>query len=127
MKFYIAGRTARINDIKKMVSILEERGHTCTHDWTAMEDAELERPYDDHVEKVQNFAEKDISGARDADVFIILGDKSGTGMYVEMGAALSGGAKVYAIGEYNNLTVFHYHPRVTRLETFEEVLLDLGC
>ncbi|MCA9355582.1 hypothetical protein KC865_03485 [Candidatus Kaiserbacteria bacterium] len=59
-------------------------------------------------------------------MFIILGDKSGTGMFVEMGAALSNNAKVYAIGEYNNLTVFHFHPHVTRLDTFEEVLSDLG-
>lgn len=126
MKFYIAARTAQIKKVQKMVDILKMAGHECTHDWTAMEDVELGRPYHEHIEKVRNFAEKDIAGARDAEVFIILGDESGTGMYVEMGAALSNDAKVYAIGERNDITVFHFHPHVTRLDTFEDVLKDLG-
>jgi len=106
-----------LGQVKEMISLLEGRGHECTHDCTAMKDAERGRPYKDHIEKVRKFAEKDVMGARDAYVFIILGDESGTGMYVEMGAALSNNVKVYAIGEYNDVTVFH--PHVSRLDTFE--------
>lgn len=83
-----------MSETKRMISVLEKKGHECTHDWTAVEGADVKRPYEDHLEKVREFAENDIAGARDADVFIILGDKSGTGMFVEMGAALSNNAKV---------------------------------
>lgn len=125
MKFYVAGRTARINEIKAIIDELLSLGHEITHDWTISDDADLGRPYIDHLTKVSEFAQKDIEGAYQADVFIILGDQSGTGMYVELGAALAGGAKVYAVGDYNDMTVFHFHPQVKRLDTFADVLVDL--
>ncbi|MEY3784443.1 MAG: hypothetical protein RLZZ230_765 [Candidatus Parcubacteria bacterium] len=126
MKFYIAGRTSRILEIRDIVTKIKYLGHEITHDWTAMEDADLPRPYHVHIDKVQAFAQKDINGAKSADVFVILGDQSGTGMYVELGAALAFGVKVYAVGEYNDMTVFHFHPNVTRLSTFDDVLKDMG-
>lgn len=126
MKFYIAGRTSRISEIKSMVTKLKDLGHEVTHDWTEMENADLPRPYNEHLELVRDFALKDIDGAKEADVFVILGDQSGTGMYVEFGAALAMGAKIYAVGEYNDITVFHFHPSVVRVATFEDVLNDLN-
>lgn len=126
MKFYIAARTAKISEVNDMTLVLEEKGHECTHNWATAEDAGLGRPYHEHAVKASKFAADDIAGARDADVFVILGDKGGTGMYVEMGAALSHNAKVYAIGAHNDETVFHFHPHVTRVDTFEAVLKDLG-
>lgn len=125
MKFYIAGRTSQIKTIQKMVATLTDLGHEITYDWTRTEDPDLKRPYNEHLEKVSFFAEKDINGAKNAEIFIIIGDASGTGMYVELGVALASGAKVYAIGEYNDVTIFHFHPQVTRYNTFEEVLDDL--
>ncbi|MCA9359051.1 hypothetical protein KC926_02495 [Candidatus Kaiserbacteria bacterium] len=60
-----------------------------------------------------------------ANVFIVRGDESGIVMYIEMGAALASGARVYAVGKCNNVTVFHFHPSVKRVNSFADVLDDL--
>jgi len=125
MKFYIAARTAKAVEVRKMRKILEEKGHRVSYDWT-LEDVDIPRPYGNHVDKVVPLAEKTLEGAKNADIFIIIGDSAGTGMYVELGAALAAGKKVYAIEDHNDKTVFHFHPLVTRLNTFEDVLKELG-
>lgn len=125
MKFYIASRTSEIGRVKTMINTLEKMGNVCTHDWTSVENANLSRPYGQHLDIVRDYARKDIEGAREAEVFIILGDKSGTGMYVELGAALAGNSKVYAIGEHSDMTIFHFHPAVKQVDSFDEVLVDL--
>lgn len=122
MKFYVAGRTNRIAEIKELISQLEGLGHECTHDWTRVDNADLQRPYHNHIEIVQTFAVADIHGAVASECFIIFADKEGTGMYVEMGAALASGAKVYAIGKYNDQTVFHFHPLVSRVDSAQALL-----
>ncbi len=126
MKFYIAARTSEIPRVQEMTEVLKSMGHECTHNWAVAKNADLQRPYYNHVEEVSVFAQEDLDGAKNAEIFIILCDKSGTGMFVEMGAALSSGAKVYAIGEHNDMTVFHFHPRVIRVDSFDRVLEDLS-
>jgi nucleoside 2-deoxyribosyltransferase len=123
MKFYIAGRTSKTEDIKEMISLLTKFGHEVTHDWT-LTDAQFQRPYP--IDIAEQVADKDMRGIVDADIFIILGDKSGTGMYVELGIALATNTKVYSIGENNDVTVFHFLPNVKRMYTFSEVLDDLA-
>jgi nucleoside 2-deoxyribosyltransferase len=88
-----------------------------------MADADLKRPYD--LNLACSIAEKDLWGVKDADVLIIIGDQAGTGMYVELGIALATNTRVYSIGDYNDITVFHFLAQVSRLDSFEEVLEDL--
>ena len=122
MKFYIAGRTKAVPEIQRMTKTLVDLGHTVAHDWTQL-DSDMKRPYP--VDKARQIAQADLDGVNNADVFIIIGDESGTGMYVELGIALAKAARVYAIGTNNDATVFHFLPTVKRFETFEEVLKDL--
>ena len=122
MKFYIAGRTKAVPEIRRMTKILVDLGHEVSHDWTQL-DCDMARPYP--AAKACQIAQDDLSGVKNADVFIIVSDEAGTGMYVELGVALAQGATVYALGEYNDITVFHYLPTVKRFKTFEDVLNDL--
>lgn len=124
MKFYIAGRTSQAKNIKQMMEIILEKGHQISFDWTST--ADIKRPYSEHVTEVETMSIGEIEGIKQADIFIIIGDESGTGMYVEMGVAIASGTKIYAIGAYNDVTVFHFHPNVIRKDSFAEVLLDLG-
>ena len=123
MKFYISGRTAKISEIKEMTEVLTTMGHVVSHDWTEDRDVDLPRPYEEN--KASQIASKEVRGISDADIFIIIGDSAGTGMYVELGVALATNTKVYSIGAYNDITVFHFLPNVTRFNTFSEVLEDL--
>lgn len=122
MKFYISGRTAKVEEIKAMSKALEQRGHFVSFDWMS-EDTDIPRPYETSL--VENIAKKEIAGIRAADIFIIIGDEAGTGMYVELGIALATKKLVYSIGDFNDITVFHHLPNVKRLASFEDVLADL--
>ncbi|MCB9814557.1 hypothetical protein H6784_04030 [Candidatus Nomurabacteria bacterium] len=62
MKFYIAARTSQIPRVREYITMLEEKGHVCTHDWTQHEKAELQRPYEEHLELASEFAVKDVGG-----------------------------------------------------------------
>ena len=128
MKFYIASRFANKDRVLEMAGKLEELGHSWSFNWTRHQSI---KPYSENKELAEQFGVDDFEGVLDADIFIILGDEAGSGMYVELGAAmasnaLKGGVKIYSIGEYNERTPFHFHPMVKRLESFEEVLEDLG-
>ena len=120
MKFYIASRTARANDILKIRDRLTELGHE-VYDWTTF--ATIQRPYIES--EVAPIAAEELDAIKKADVFVLLGDEGGTGMYVELGFALATNTKIYSVGNHNEVTVFQYLPSVTRLESFEEVLIDL--
>lgn len=123
MKFYVASRTNRSSDVKALIATLTEHGHTVTHDWTNFE-FELNRPYPADIARL--CAEKDLVGVQDADVFILLSDESGSGMYVELGYALATNTRIYSVGEHNGYTVFQFLPAVKRVATISEVLEDLG-
>jgi nucleoside 2-deoxyribosyltransferase len=123
MKFYIAGRTSRVPEIQAMTKRLLDLGHEVAHDWTNAS-VSLKRPYEAKV--AAQIAGMDFDGVKSADILIILGDQSGTGMYVELGIALATNTVVYSIGDYNDVTVFHFLPNVKRVETFEDVLIDLS-
>jgi hypothetical protein len=125
MKFYIAARTSQLSIVKEMVKEIELEGHEISHDWTAVKDADLPRPYSAHAEKVRIFAENGVEGVKNADVFVILSDIGGTGMYVEMGMALASNARIYTVGENNDVTVFHFHPRVNKVSSLKDVFKDL--
>jgi nucleoside 2-deoxyribosyltransferase len=124
MKFYIASRTEQIPNVQKMFKLLLDKGQEVVFDWTQIE--QVNRPYSNHFIRTRKMANEEINAIKNADIFIIIGDKAGTGMYVEMGAALASNTKVYAIGEYNDITVFHFHENVIQKNTFDEVLVDLN-
>lgn len=121
MKFYVASRTARASDILHIRASLLELGHE-VYDWTIF--ASIKRPYMEN--EVAPIAAEELQAVKDADIFILLGDEGGTGMYVELGYALATNTKIYCVGNHNNLTVFQYLPQVTRVDSFEDVLKDLS-
>ena len=121
MKFYIASRTARADDVLALKALLINRGHD-VYDWTMF--ASIKRPYIEH--EVASIAKEELEAIKHADIFILLGDEGGTGMYVELGYALATDSKVYCVGKHNDVTVFQYLPQVNRVETIEEVLSNLG-
>ena len=85
--------------------------------------ASIQRPYREAV--VAPIALAELEAIKDANVFILLGDEGGTGMYVELGYALATEAQIYCVGNFNDVTVFQYMPQVRRVGSFEEVLNDL--
>lgn len=123
MKFYIAARTARADDIREIKAMLASHGHELSYDWTES-DLLQTRPYP--VEFAAPEAERELNGVATADVFVILGDEGGTGMYVELGYALAQSIPIYSVGNHNDKTLFQFLPKVKRVDTFADILADLS-
>lgn len=122
MKFYFAGRTARAADIQSMRDELQELGHELSYDWTTS-DLLQTRPYPEEFAAPE--AKRELEGVAMADVFILIGDEGGTGMYVELGYALAQNIPIYCLGEHNDKTLFQFLPEVKRVDSFEDILNDL--
>jgi nucleoside 2-deoxyribosyltransferase len=130
MKFYIAARFLRKDDVKNAHKIIKERGHEIAYDWTSHQNI---MPFEENPDKSSDYASKDIKGVLDSDVFIALCDKSegSTGMHTEIGAAmvsfiLRGKPLVYIVGKENSKAMFYFHPASKRFSDLEEVLSDIG-
>jgi hypothetical protein len=128
MKFYIAGRLKQMNKIKEIQDFIKNKGHEIHTDWT---EHLPPKPYSSDENKSSEFATIDIKGAMECDVFVLLSDEAGTGMYTELGSALAnkinmGSPHIYVIGDHLTKPIFLFHPEVTRKNNIDEVFEDLN-
>ena len=128
MKFYLASRTKNRELIKNIRKKLTGLGHEVTSTWV---DEKNIIPHEKHLEATRKRARQCIKDCSNSDVFILISDETGSGMYTELGAALLSNSdrktpEIYIIGKYLDRSVFFFYPGVKRFETFEEVLQDIN-
>jgi hypothetical protein len=128
MKFYISSRFTHKEKVRHIQNRLVSLGHEITCDWTRHED---KRPFEKNKVVAARYAEEDIGGVRDCDVFIALCDDSAgsTGMHTEIGAAISSmidrkRPRIYVVGKDFD-AMFYFHPLIRRRETIDEVFKEL--
>lgn len=119
IRFYIASRFNRRKEVRRLYSELRARGHAVAADWTSHEPI---KPYARHPKLARRYATDDTNGAAECDVFILLTDKAGTGMYVELGVALASNLirsrpRISVVGSHLSRSMFYYHPSVKRRRT----------
>lgn len=129
MNVYVAAVFEKRQEVRDVYARLRERGHTIAEDWTQHQPV---KPYDQNAERSCAYAMADITAARSCDVFILLSDAAGTGMYIELGAAISshlerGMPRVYVIGDHAARSLFYFHPSVARRQTLDEVLDEINA
>lgn len=127
MKFYIAGRVKKKKEVEKIHKLLSSKGHEFTSDW--IEEGNI-LPYSENIEKSSSLVERCMKNINKSDVFVLLSDETGTGMYTELGIALQlatekNKPKIYIIGEYRERSAFFFHPLVKRVKEIEQVFSDL--
>lgn len=101
MKFYVAGKFEDHEKVSRVINALVERGHTVSYDWTVHAQASPERiaEPDYRVE----CARLDMQGVRDCEALFLLGDNPKlAGTWVEMGAAIALGKKVFVAAPVSN-------------------------
>lgn len=128
MKFYIASRFGLREKVRVIYQRIQQKGYQISSDWTTHKPV---KPYSQNPEISKEYAVDDIQGVRDCDVFVLLSDQAGTGMYAELGAAIlsnleHGKPDIYVIGEYNDRSMFFFHPAVKRRETLDQVLDEVS-
>ncbi|MDY6770121.1 MAG: hypothetical protein SVU88_04055 [Candidatus Nanohaloarchaea archaeon] len=120
MRFYIAGRFHRRDEVAAMMDRVRDHGHTITEDWTAHESLDS---YADRPDRSAAYAAADIAAVEECDVFVLLANEDGRGAHAELGAALTSDTDaVYIIGDLREDAMFYFHPDVERREDIDAVL-----
>ncbi len=127
MKFYIASRTKHRKLIEEIRKQVVRKGYEFISTW--VDEGEI-IPYENNVSASSERAEQCVRDSSGCDVFVLISDDSGSGMYTELGVALlsninSGKPKIYVIGDHINRSAFFFHPSVKRVSSMEEVFKDL--
>lgn len=127
MKWYIAARFGLVEEVKAIQRKLKEKGHEVIGDWTYHRPI---KPYNENVALARDYAIDDVESIRNADVFCLISDEAGTGMYVELGVAIAsqlerGKPNVYVVGEQNARSMFYFHPIVKRGKTINEIIAEI--
>ncbi|MCK9368519.1 toll/interleukin-1 receptor domain-containing protein [Candidatus Dojkabacteria bacterium] len=127
MKFYIASRLKNKEFVRKIHNELLKKGHTFTSSWIEEKDI---LPYEKHKKESEVRANKSIEEINNCDIFVLISDETGAGMYTELGIALqlaktNNKPKIYVVGRYNERSVFFFLPLIKRVNSFKEVLDDI--
>lgn len=127
MKFYIAARLRQKERVKLLIDQLGKLGHKSITPW--LNDKNI-KPYEKHASLAKKYALKCIMAIRKCDIFILLSDRSGTGMYTEFGIAillniLFKRPQIYIIGKYFSGTIFFFHPSIKRLGGVNKLIQKL--
>lgn len=127
VKFYIASKFENQERVLEIYEKLRENGHEITVDWTKSDDKKAKAD----PETAKKYAERDIKGVKDADIFVLLTtDIPGKGRFIELGAAmilnmLNGKPEIFVIGDYNTESIFFFHSVINRVKSIEEVIREL--
>jgi len=124
MKIYVAGKYQDRDRVRFIHQLLREQGHEITIDWTNHDIY----PNDAIAEKLSQFAQDDVWGVLNADIFIGLMTLpfEYKGLWVEMGIALGKGIPVYVIGDAGSNCIFHNHPLVKKFADIQECCNSLA-
>lgn len=100
MQIYVAGPYVARDRVMELAAQLEAAGHALTYKWWAAEDDPFWTP-DGGVApdpRHEAIAQKDLQGAmRASAVVVLVPPAGGTGMWIEVGAALAIGIPVYLV------------------------------
>lgn len=129
MKWYFACRMRHLETIKEVCNALSEAGEKIVSTWVYEKSL---KPYEENREEVAQVARNVVRDVSRADVFVLLSDKEGTDMFVELGIALAvkqsanPDMRIYIAGPYSKRSLMHLHPDATHTETTEEVFQKEG-
>ncbi len=126
MKLYIAAHSQET--AKRLKDSLEARGHEVVSKWIVA-DTKFGLGIAAYTDKERHdLALMDEHDVRRADAVVLVAEAEGRtvpgGKHVETGIALALGRRVFVVGRRENL--FHWHPLVTVLATFDELIEVLG-
>jgi len=127
MKFYVAAKWELKEQVGEIYRTITEKGHEISEDWLKHKSI---KPYDENQEISRKYSVLDVNGVRSSDVFVLLTDEDGIGMYVELGVAIMSyiarrKPRIYVIGKNLGRSMFFFHPAVKIRKTIEDVLEEI--
>lgn len=123
MKWYFATRMKHREIIDKLEDILKQNDHEIVYEWTKQESI---KPYSKNPKKCSAIAKNIADSLKEVDIFVLIADKGGTDMFIELGITIgywikNKNLKIYAVGKYKDRSLMHHHPAINRVDTLKEV------
>src|SRR3989344_3618854 len=126
MKGYFASRKKHKQIIGKLIRILKENGQDTVFDWTELDDI---KPYSNNQKIASEISNKISLALLNTEIFVLISDKEGTDMFVELGIAIANWLKnkrirIYIVGEWNKRSLMHLHPAVIHVNSLKEIFYN---
>ncbi len=123
-KVYVASRVREKGRVRALIERLEKKDYQSVTTWLDHED--IPKPLSNNPELAKKIAAEAVEAIAHADIFILLCDDAGTGIYIELGVALRESTartvEIFLVGSQGANSVFTYHPNVALLATEEELI-----
>ena len=128
MKVYVAGKFQKKDLVREVYRRIKDLGYEVAYDWTTHDPI---KPYAQNAQLAAQYAQNELEGIADSDVFIYLSDQRGTTLPMEFGAALMrakthADVLVYAVGEFNDKSPWFFNELVVRKDSVDEVIEELS-
>ena len=123
-KVYIAARFHEKEEVFRISKLLSNLGYEVISSWLSHKSV---KPYHENQELSKIYSIEDINLATQSDYFLVLTSDAGTGMYVELGAAILSNIKIgkpiiYVVGDHINRSMFYFHSSVNRINSIKDLL-----
>jgi hypothetical protein len=129
MKFYVAAKTERHNEVRSVIDYFEKLGWINTYDWTRHGNGGYIK--EESEEALMMAGNREVQAIAGADVIIVLLEQ-GRGLHTELGIAAGLSIPVYLCNETDkyfklddNTTTFYWTSNVHRLVGQTEELLPI--
>ena len=120
MKWYLAGRTRHIKNLRLVGDALRNKEEEVVSNWFYGEKFD---DYESQLPLIQDLAVTIIHEVQESDIFVLISDEKGTDMFLELGVALgksiSKEIKIYIVGKHSKRSIMSLHPKC-------EHVADLG-
>ena len=119
MKFYFASRFRYKEKISEISKLLESKKHKVISSWI---NSPSLKPYEENEKECRLMAKNIESEIKKCDVFVLIDDRAGTDMFVELGIAISLKKKIYVVGKYGKRSLMHLHPQIKNMLSMDDLL-----
>lgn len=117
MNVYIATKFENVAGFNKARALLEEFGHTVSHDWTVHNSAD----YPIRSEGRHEIALEDGSAVCDADAMLLLCEPNMAGAWTEMGIALALRKAIYVVNAFGEGVANNLFLHLKTVDCFDSV------
>lgn len=118
MKFYFASRFRHKAKILEISKLLESKKHKVVSSW--INNPSL-KPYEENEKQCRLMAKKIESEIKKSDIFVLISDRAGTDMFVELGIAISLKKKIYVVGKYGKRSLMHFYPEIKHIFSIKDL------
>lgn len=126
MNWYFASRMRHRKSINEIIKILKSKNQSVSYEWSELKSL---KPYNENSERSSIIAKQINNSLEKTDIFVMISDKEGTDMFIELGIIIEqknkkDKIKIYVVGEHNDRSLMHFHPNIIRVKNLKGIFSE---